>query len=387
MYNLCITYLFMHQERRISMDTRVQQLSGLLVGYSTEVKPGDNVLVSYEGECSKPLIKQIIKDIYKAGGVPYLDIRDSSVMREILLGCNEAQMNFVNEIQLAQMKGMQAFIAVRAGANSSELSDVPADLLNLYYKALQPTLDYRVNHTKWVVLRYPNESMAQLASTSLEAFTDFYFDVCTLDYAKMSKAMDALVAMMDRTDKVRLVGPGTDLSFSIKDIPVTKCSGERNIPDGEVYTAPVRDSMNGVISYNTPSEEQGFTYENIVFHVKDCKIVEATANNTERINKLLDTDDSARYFGEFAIGVNPYILHPMKDTLFDEKIAGSFHLTPGSSYEDAFNGNKSAVHWDLVMIQRPDYGGGEMYFDDVLVRKDGLFVVPELECLNPENLK
>lgn len=369
------------------MDTRVKQLSGLLVGYSVQIQPGDNVLVSYEGACSKPLIKQLIKDIYKAGGIPYLDIRDSSVTRELLLGCTEPQMAFVNEIQLAQMKGMQAFIAVRAGSNSSELSDVPADNLNLYYKALQPTLDYRVNHTKWVVLRYPNESMAQLASTSLESFTDFYFDVCTLDYAKMSKAMDALVERMERTDRVRLVGPGTDLSFSIKGIPAIKCSGEKNIPDGEVYTAPVRDSMNGVISYNTPSEEQGFTYENIVFHVKDGRIVEATSNNTERINKLLDTDESARYFGEFAIGVNPYILHPMKDTLFDEKIAGSFHLTPGSSYEDAFNGNKSAVHWDLVMIQRPDYGGGEMYFDDVLVRKDGLFVVPELACLNPENLK
>ena len=160
-----------------------------------------------------------------------------------------------------------------------------------------------------------------------------------------------------------------------------------NIPDGEVYTAPVRESMNGTISYNTPSEEQGFTYENIVFKIKDGKIVKAMSNNNERIKQLLDTDDGARYFGEFALGVNPYILHPMKDTLFDEKIAGSFHLTPGAAYEDAFNGNKSSVHWDLVMIQRPEYGGGEIYFDDVLIRKDGIFVIPELEGLTPENLK
>jgi len=203
----------------------------------------------------------------------------------------------------------------------------------------------------------------------------------------MADAMTPLVELMNKTDKVRIVGPGTDLTFSIKGIPAIKCSGERNIPDGEVYTAPVKDSMNGIISYNTPSEEMGFTYENIVFEVKDGKIVKATSNNDKKINDLLDTDEGARYFGEFAIGVNPYVLHPMKDTLFDEKIAGSFHLTPGQSYEDAPNGNGSAVHWDLVMIQRPEYGGGEIYFDDVLIRKDGLFVLPELQCLNPDALK
>jgi aminopeptidase len=372
---------------RAIMDTRILKLAKLLVEYSCEIKPGENVLVSYEGESTRPLVKQIVKEIYRVGGVPFVEIRDSQMTREIMLGCDQKQMEFANEIQLAQMKGMQAYIAVRGSANCSELADVPAEKQNLYYQILQPTLDYRVNHTKWVVMRYPNDSMAQLSNTSLEAFTDFYYDVCTLDYSKMGKAMDKLVALMERTDQVHLVGPGTDLRFSIKGIPAIKCSGEKNIPDGEVYTAPVRESMNGIISYNTPSEEQGFTYENIVFKVKEGKIIEATANNTTRINELLDTDENARYFGEFAIGVNPYILHPMKDTLFDEKIAGSFHLTPGSSYEDAFNGNKSAVHWDLVMIQRADYCGGEIYFDDVLIRKDGIFVIPELECLNPENLK
>ena len=369
------------------MDLRVKQLADVLVNYSCNVQKNEKVLINYEGECCKPLVKQLIKNIYARGGMPYVEMRDSSVTREILLGATEEQMDFLNEYQLMQMKGMDCYIAIRAGSNTSELSDVPSDKLNMYYRKTQPVLDYRVNETKWVVLRYPNESMAQLAGTSLESFEDFYFEVCTLDYAKMSSAMDSLVDLMNRTDRVHIKGPGTDLTFSIKDIPAIKCAGEMNIPDGEVYTAPVRESMNGVISYNTPSEEQGFTYENIRFEIKDGKIIKAAANDDERINQLLDTDEGARYFGEFAIGVNPYILNPMKDTLFDEKIAGSFHLTPGMAYEDAPNGNTSAVHWDLVMIQRPEYGGGEIYFDDVLIRKDGLFTLPELMCLNPENLK
>ena len=369
------------------MDQRIKELADLLVGYSCDVQPGERVLIDYEGEASKHLARQLVKDVYAKGGLPYVNIRDAQIIREIALGCTEEQLKFKDDIDIAQMKGMQAYIAIRGSNNTSELSDVPSDKMNLYNKMTNPTVEYRVSQTKWVVLRYPNYAMAQLANNSLEQFEDFYFDVCTLDYKKMSKAMDPLVELMNRTDKVHSEGPGTDLTFSIKDIPAIKCDGHMNIPDGEVYTAPVRESMNGIISYNTPSEEQGFTYENIVFEVKDGKIVKARSNDDKRINELLDVDEGARYFGEFAIGVNPYILHPMKDTLFDEKICGSFHLTPGNCYDEAPNGNKSANHWDLVMIQRPEYGGGRIWFDDVLIREDGLFVLPELEGLNPENLK
>ncbi|MGI6731041.1 MAG: aminopeptidase [Anaerovoracaceae bacterium] len=369
------------------MDPRIKKLADVLVNYSCKVQKGEKVLVSYEGESTKPLARQIIKEIYAKGGYPYTEIRDSSITREILLGAEEKQIEFMCEYQLKQMQGMDAYIAIRASDNVSELSDVPTGQMSMYSKILRPVQDYRVNQTKWVVLRFPNNAMAQLANTSLEAFEDFYYDVCTLDYEKMSDAMTPLVELMNKTDKVRIVGPGTDLTFSIKGIPAIKCDGERNIPDGEVYTAPVKDSVNGKISFNTPSEERGFTYDNIVFEVKDGKIIKASSNDDKRINELLDTDEGSRYFGEFAIGVNPFILHPMKDTLFDEKIAGSFHLTPGAAYEEAFNGNKSALHWDLVMIQRAEYGGGEIWFDDVLIRKDGIFTLPELEGLNPNNLK
>ena len=229
--------------------------------------------------------------------------------------------------------------------------------------------------------------MAEQARMSTDAFEDFYFNVCNLDYAKMDKAMDALQELLNKTDKVRLTAVDTDLTFSIKGIGSKKCAGHMNIPDGEIYSAPVKDSVNGYIHYNAPSVENGIEFKDVRLEFKDGKIINATANDTKAVNAIFDTDEGARYVGEFALGVNPYINNPMGDILFDEKIAGSIHFTPGSCYEDCYNGNISAVHWDLVLIQTPEYGGGEIYFDDVLIRKDGRFVLPELECLNPENLK
>jgi aminopeptidase len=307
----------------------------------------------------------------------------------MLLNCTEEQMKLSAQIDKAEMEQMDCYVAVRGTDNVSELADVPSDKMRIYETFYMTPVHHetRIMKTRWVVLRYPNAAMAQLSNTSVEAFEDFYFKVCNLDYANMGKAMQNLKAYMERTDKVRIVGPGTDLRFSIKGIPAVPCAGECNIPDGEVYTAPVRESINGTLAYNTPAVFQGFTYENIKFRFENGKIVEATANDTERINHVLNTDAGARFIGEFAIGVNPYVLKPMKDTLFDEKIMGSFHFTPGNCYENsAPNGNVSSIHWDLVCIQTPEYGGGEIYFDDVLIRKDGRFVVKELECLNPENL-
>jgi aminopeptidase len=247
-------------------------------------------------------------------------------------------------------------------------------------------LDYRVNRTRWVVLRYPTPSMAQLANMSTQQFEDFFYRVCTLDYGRMAEAMRPLEERMRRTDRVRITGPGTDLRFSIKGIGVVPCEGRRNLPDGECYTAPVRDSVNGTITYNTPSLYLGTTYNQLGFTFEGGRIVRATGAPQARLDQVLDTDEGARYIGEFSLGFNPYILHPMKDTLFDEKIAGSLHFTPGQAYTTADNGNRSQIHWDLVLIQRPDYGGGEIWFDDECVRRDGRFLTPDLEGLNPERL-
>ena len=370
------------------MDERIKALAHNLVNYSMEVKKNDKVYVHYIGESTQDLARQLIKEIYSAGGVPFVHFTDTRVQREVLLNCTEEQMSLMAKVDALEMSQMDCYVGVRGTDNVSELADIPSANNSLYetYYMTPVHHDIRVKKTRWVVLRYPNPAMAQLSNMSLEAFEEFYFKVCNLDYAHMGEAMKSLVDYMNRTDRVRIVGPGTDLSFSIKNIPAIPCDGVRNIPDGEVYTAPVRDSINGTLAYNTPAVFQGFTYENIKFRFENGKIVEATANDTTRINNVLNTDEGARYIGEFAIGVNPYILKPMKDTLFDEKIMGSFHFTPGNCYTEAPNGNSSAIHWDLVCIQTLEYGGGEIYFDDVLIRKDGRFIVKELECLNPENL-
>jgi len=371
------------------MDMRIKKLAENLVNYSCSVKQGEKVLIESNGTEGLPLVKQIIKEVYKVGGIPYVNIKRSDVERELLMGATEEQLKLLGELDKKKMERMDAFIGINSNLNQTELSDVPGEKMSMFENLYSDPVHFktRVEHTKWVVLRYPTNSLAQSSSKSLEAFEDFYYDVCNLDYAKMEKAMLPLKELMGKTDKVKIVGEGTNLSFSIKDIPVATSSGKKNIPDGEIYTAPVKESVNGVITYNAPSILSGFTYENVKLEFKDGKIVKATANDTERINKVFNTDDGARYVGEFAIGVNPYIEEAMKETLFDEKIMGSFHFTPGNSYDQASNGNKSSIHWDLVCIQTKEYGGGEIYFDDVLVRKDGLFVLDELKGLNPENLK
>ncbi len=363
-------------------DKRNEILARNLINYSVSLKPGETIMIEIKGKETLELAKELIKETTRVGGVPFWYYSDESLQRQWIAGATEAQLKAFGQLHLKLMKECDAYLGLRGSDNPFDLADIDPKQLKrnqmLYYKPVH--LERRVKHTKWCVLRFPNNAMAQLAQTSQEKFEKFYYDVCCLDYAKMSKAMDALKTLMEKTDRVHLVSPGTDLTFSIKDIPVIKCDGTKNIPDGEVYTAPVKDSINGVITFNTPTLEEGIVFEKVSLKFRNGKIVDASCQGqTKRLNEILDTDKGARYTGEFSLGVNPYILHPMKDTLFDEKIAGSLHLTPGACYDEASNGNHSAIHWDMVLIQRKDYGGGEIYFDDKLIRKDGIFTDQKLE--------
>ena len=367
-------------------DPRCTKLAKLLVEYSTELKQGDRVLLDMI-DVPDVIGIEIIRAARAVGATPVVAVRHTRLNRELLRDSNQAHATLERDLELFRMRKVQAYIAIRGSANANENADVPSERLALYSRINRPVLNHRVNKTRWCVLRWPSPSMAQAAGMSTESFEDLYFNVCTMDYRRMARAMVPLEERMRRTDRVHIKGPGTDLAFSIKGIGAKMCKGDRNIPDGEVFSCPVKDSINGRIQFNTPSLYAGTKFENVCLEFNDGKVVKATANNTKRLNEILDTDAGARYAGEFSLGFNPFILNPMCDILFDEKIAGSLHLTPGQAYEECDNGNRSAVHWDMVLIQRPEWGGGEIWFDGELIRKDGMFVPKDLKPLNPANLR
>ena len=367
-------------------DPRFKKLATLLVQYSTQLKKGDRALLDLIDVPDEFSI-ELIRAVRAAGAVPVVEVRRTRVTRELLRETNETHSRLVRDLEMFRMKKMQSYIAIRGSDNANENADVPSQRMTLYSRMIRPVLNQRVNKTRWCVLRWPSPSMAQAAGMSTESFENLYFDVCTMNYRRMAQAMAPLQRLMTKTDRVHIKGPGTDLRFSIKGIGAKMCKGDRNIPDGEVFSCPVKNSINGAIQFNTPTLYSGTKFENVRLEFKEGKVVNATSNNTKRLNEILNTDPGARYTGEFSLGFNPYILNPMCDILFDEKIAGSLHLTPGQAYEDCDNGNRSAVHWDMVLIQRPEWGGGEIWFDGKLIRKDGRFLPRELKPLNPENLK
>jgi len=369
------------------IDQRMKKLADILVTYSVKIKPGEKVLVE-AFDLQSEMISLLVNRITEAGGLPFVNTYQSRVMRSLLMNATEEQMKLLGHRDFEFMKQMNAYIGIRGNHNITEYSDVPDKKLKTYQTHWQkPQLDQRVRHSKWVVLRWPNASMAQLAQMSTEQFENFYFDVCTLNYSKMAEAVKPLKVRMESTDRVRLKGPAdTDLTFSIKGIPAIPCCGELNIPDGEIFTAPVKDSVNGVIHFNAGTICNGRSFDDIRLEFKNGKIIKATGSDTKALNEILDTDEGARYVGEFAIGFNPYVKKAMRDILFDEKIMGSIHFTPGQAYDEADNGNRSKIHWDMVMIQTAEHGGGEIWFDNELVRKDGMFVPDQLKQLNPENL-
>jgi aminopeptidase len=367
------------------IDPRLNQLADGLTGFSTSLKKGEHVLID-AFDVPDAMVIALVRAAKRRGAHPHVQLHRARLTRELTLGAEEAQYQHHSAVELARMQKMDAYIAIRGSDNIFEGSDVPPSRVQLVSRLMKPVLDHRVGKTKWVVLRWPTSAMAQQAGMSTEAFEDFYFRVCTLDYSRLTPGMKALSDLMNRTDRVHIKGPGTDLKFSIKGIGSQPCGGLRNIPDGEVFSCPVRDSVEGIIQYNAPTVYLGTSFDRIRLVFKQGRVVEATSSNTKRLNEILDSDAGARYIGEFAIGFNPHILEPMRDILFDEKIAGSFHFTPGQAYETVGNGNKSQVHWDMVCIQRPEYGGGEIWFDGKLIRKDGLFVPRSLHKLNPDYL-
>ena len=367
---------------------KCNELASILLNHSLKLKKGEKILIEMIGTDCADLASCIIKQAKYIGAIPLFNIIDYKILKEILLNCNEEQIKTYAKYDLEKMKDVDSYIGIRS-ANPKDLDGISKESMEIFNRLYQNPVHFeeRVKNKKWCILRYPNESMAKMANMSLNDFTDFFYKVCTANYSKMEKAMEPLKKLLSKTDKIHILGTGTDLIFSTKGIEAEKYYGTFNIPDGEVATSPTKYSSNGYITYNTETTYNGITFQNIYFELKNGKIINATAGNkTKELNEILDTDEGARYIGEFAFGLNPYINNTIGDTLFDEKVAGSFHFTPGTALEESDNGNRSSIHWDIVCIQTPEFGGGEIYFDDILVRKDGKFVLKELEQLNPENL-
>ena len=367
---------------------RLQKLSENVMRNSVQLVPGEKVFIDAKGLTGTPLFEAFIEATVKLGGIPFYFMNDVSFINAMLRHATKDQLEEHFKVHFEIMKQMDVYVGFSSITNPYDVSDVPAENLAQYNESFTNVLRYRVDNTRWCVLRYPNDVMAYEAGMSTKEFSDFFFDSCLLDYSKMEPQMRKLAELMKKTDKVRIVGPETDLSFSIKGIGAVVCSGHRNIPDGEVYSAPVKDSINGVIRFNTSSHMEGKKFSNIKLWFENGKIVECEHSGPkEDLDNIFNKDEGARYVGEFALGVNPFITHDICNILFDEKIAGSLHIAIGNCYKTAPNGNSSEIHWDLVLIQTPEYGGGQIYFDDVLIRDNGLFVIDELKTLNPEELK
>lgn len=368
------------------IDKRLIMLAKKLVNYSCNVKSGEKVWVEYS-DASEDFICEIIKEIFRCGAYPIVKNSNRKLKSVMLNNATKQYYNFLTKHDCALMQECDAVILVSGENNAFEFANVAEDkndLYDLFY--VKPVhLDIRINK-KWVLLRFPTPGFAQNAKMNTYEFEDYFFNVCNLDYAKLSFAMDNLKTLMEKTDKVKIISKDTNLTFSIKNMKAVKCCGECNIPDGELYTAPVKNSVNGKICFNIPSLNNGTVFRNIMLEFENGKIVNCDCNEKQKLENILNTDEGSRYLGEFAFGLNPYVNKPILDILFDEKMCGSVHFAIGNSYDDAPNGNKSAIHWDLISNHKTEFGGGEIYFDDVLIRKNGKFILPELFALNEENL-
>ena len=362
---------------------KIEELSKRIVDYSIKVNEDDKVLITYQNTACNDLVEKLIDDISKKGAVCHVRLNDPIINRKLMLNTTEKRAKLLGECSRFEVENYTAFIMIKYTINDYEDNDIKPSIRSMISKETRKYDNIRINKRKWVLLNYPSILDAHKAKMSIDKFRDYSLDAMTTDYKELGDRLKPLKDLMEKTDKVRIVGPNTDISFSIKGIPIIPCLGEANLPDGEIFTAPVLDSVNGKITYNTPSPYQGLVFNNVSLEFKDGKIINCACNgDNEALKSIFDTDNGSRYIGEFSLGLNPKILNPVGDILFDEKIFGSIHFTPGQAYEEADNGNRSDIHWDLVLIQRSEYGGGEIYFDDVLIRKNGEFVLEELKDLN-----
>ncbi|MDD6212905.1 MAG: aminopeptidase [Clostridiales bacterium] len=367
---------------------KMEILAKTLVNISCEVKPGDRVLVEYDNiEEAGDLAALIVREIYKNGGIPFAEIRDLQMEQELVRGCTREQLAARRIWESSRLREMDGCICLKSSEEPEGWETVPMTRRELYLSLYQKRIqDIRSQKTRWVTLFLPNRRNQEYFGGNSWELLDYYCNACNINYKRLRKAMKSLVKYMNRTSQVHITGPGTDLSFSIEGMNAIPCAGEHNMPDGEVYTAPVIDSAEGWICFNVPTVYRGRILEHVTLHFHRGKVTDIHADGGFPEKEDFLNDPGAVCLGEFALGLNPVIDRPLIDSLFDEKAGGSFHLALGNAYANADNGSRSQIHWDLVCLQTPQWGGGEISFDGVKIRQDGRFQIEELLCCNPENL-
>jgi aminopeptidase len=353
-------------------DARVKELARILVNYSTQIKKWDNVLISTDGFESLPLLKEVYKLVVQREAFPFVRISFPGMKRAFYKHASEEMLKHLPEVDLFEVKRMNAYIRIGSADNTQELAGINPARMDAHHKTYEPVQNHRIENTNWVTTQYPTSAYAQRAGMSTEEFENFVYSATNINWQEQTKFQDRVKRMFDNAKQVRLLSNDTDLKFSLAGRFGTKCDGIRNMPDGEVYYAPTENSANGFITFTYPAIRHGMEVEKVRLEFKNGKVVKASAETNEDVLKsALTVDDDARLIGEFGIGTNYGIKRFTKNLLFDEKIGGTIHLALGRAYKGSGGTSRSAIHWDMVKDFRT---GGEIIMDGKTVQKNGKFV-------------
>ena len=354
-------------------DRRWSQLAEILVHYSTRTRAGDRLLITMVEPETFPLTLAVYEHAVRAGAFPQVQFASAYLERALLMHGNDELIARVPDLERIGMEWADVAIGLRGARNPHELAGIPTERLAAHKRAQGAISALRTEQTRWVLVRVPNESFAQAADMSLDAAMAFFFDACLRDWEEESRRYRRIRDRFQAASRVRIRGRDTDLTFSTAGRTYVVGDGRINVPDGEVYTAPVDDSAEGLIAFEYPGIYAGRSIGGIRLELRAGEVVKATADTGEEfLQQILALDDGARRIGEFGVGVNDGIDRFVGDILFDEKIGGTIHLALGRAYAECGGTNQSALHWDLVKDLR---GDGVIELDGRRVLENGRFLI------------
>ena len=354
------------------IDSRWQQLADILVNYSTAVKKGDRVLITMMETDTFPLTRAVYEAAVRAGGLPYVEFQSAYLERDLMKHGSKEQVDWICEMQSHGMEWADVYIGLRGARNPNEFIDIDAKTLSAHKKSMGHISALRNDCTRWVLMRVPNESFAQQASTSLDSMMAFFFNATLRDWKAEATRWQEINRVFQAGETVRITGYKTDITFSTKGRIYEVADGHKNMPDGEIFTAPVDDSAEGQIYFEFPGVYMGQLVHGITLQLSKGVVVHASAEqNEELLTQLLDMDEGSRRLGEFGVGVNFGIDRFSYDILYDEKIGGTIHLALGRAYAECNGINQSALHWDIIKDLRQE---GEIFLDGNKVFEKGHFL-------------